>query len=142
MKLYLLVPVACLAQAGCGAIYYDYDELAALPRSEWESPCRIPIERGTAKVNAAVPRAAKEMELSVEVAPGGDGGTWILARGGRGNYPPIAFRVDVDAVDGHTDRSRIHVAGRIQGRSAASNGETLVKPGELAFRIVTLSLEE
>lgn len=101
----------------------------------------LPIERPPALVHTIIPEAAAEMGLRIKTAAEDDT-PWILRRGMRMNYGVLYFRVDVDAIPGQPQWSKVAIYATSLGTwgGLLENGETMSKPGELAYRIVTLAL--
>ncbi|HMG57295.1 MAG TPA: hypothetical protein VK601_27535 [Kofleriaceae bacterium] len=106
------------------------------PSPAWQID--IPVERQVEQVTRVVAAAGAEMELSVDETPTADRSSWLLSRGPRLETGGLYYRVDLARTA--TAGTRVRVWSIPKSPRVEATHETIAKPGELAFRIVTLAL--
>jgi hypothetical protein len=118
---------------GCGQIR-EASDMRALKQAQ--ARFSVPAPCAPTAAQGAVERSGADMELSVESESSAPGEPWVLSRGKRLADPELLYRVDVTAVKGNPNASRITIWALARPLNITDTQETVAKPGELAMRIV------
>ena len=125
-----------LLHSGCAS--RGLDRLNSVPESK--ADMWLPVQRPAAEVDEVIPLAAKEMGLLVKSPAQGDA-PWVLFRRAHMNNGRLYFRVEVEEIPGEPQWSKVAIySAYLGGGTLLQSSETLSRPGELGYRIVTLAL--
>lgn len=132
----LLLSLALLTGCVSGRSVEEALVLAAAYQSSW------PSQLAPEALQAAVERAADQMELDLERPSPRVGQPWVFYRGARLYDPALWWVVTIQPNPDSPGHSIITVGGAPEYRNFPNTGETISKGGELAARIVVIAMDK
>lgn len=137
LRLTLVAIASWLLLAGCVSGRSVEEALELMPSNAPSWPSRLE----PAALQAAVMRAADQMELDVERESLRVGDPWVFRRGIRLVDPALWWVIIIKPNPDKPGHSIIAVHGVPEYRVYATTGETMSKGGELAMRITVTAME-